>query len=73
MKTSTWVRWIALVLFAFAAIAQTSKSTDKKQNESGVKILSFGFAPKTTSRLELVAVPNNPSATPPLSTYDANQ
>lgn len=64
MKTANWVRCLALTLFAFAAIAQTSTSADKKQNESGVKILSFGFAPKTASRLELVAVPNNTSIIP---------
>jgi hypothetical protein len=64
MKTASWTRWIIFVLFAFTAIAQTTKSADKKQNESGVKILSFGFAPKTASRLELVAVPNNTSIVP---------
>ncbi len=64
MKTAILVRWIALALFVFAATAQTSKSPDKMQNESGVKVLSFGLSPKKSSQLELTAVPNNTAVIP---------
>ena len=43
MKSSTWVHWIALALFAFAALAQTSPQQKQTQNELALKAIRFEF------------------------------
>lgn len=65
MKTAAWFRWIAIAWVTFAVTAQTSTSPNNPQSASGLKITEFSFQPKSSSRLELVAV-NEPS---PRTTY----
>lgn len=60
MKTAI----LLIALLAFTVSAQPAKSSDKTQNESGVKVLSFGATSKKTSQLELTEVPNNPAVIP---------
>ena len=68
MKKVTWFSFVIIALVAFTAAAQTSASQNTSQPAAGLKITGFNFQPKSSSRLELVEVPTNPSVRP---TYTA--
>ena len=65
MKPVAWIRCFALVLLAIAATAQTSPSQNTSaSNASGLKLTSFNFEPKSSSRLEVVPVQTNGGTLP---------